>query len=193
MILNFVPIYIWIILAIFSVSVYLISNFLRFIPIPVLKLYKLPIQLISLSIFVITIFIIGIVINENSWQEKLRIEQEKYNRIKLEQKILNTKLGEETAAKMVIIKDSAIQLKRQSDNFAQAIKAKDATVQNIINSFDQAAKAKYEALSVADREKINKEMQEAINFQKNCPVVPEVYVNRLNNSAQNLTENSVKK
>lgn len=192
-ILNFIPIYTWIGLAALSAAVYIISNFLRFIPIPVLKLYKLPIQLGSLAIFIISIFITGIVFNENSWQEKLRVEQERYNLAIKEQELLNAKLGEETAAKMAVIKDTATQLKRQSDNFALAIKAKDATVQNIINSFDQAAKAKYEALSAADREKINRDMQDAINFQKNCPLVPELYINRLNNSAQNPTETGIKK
>jgi len=192
-ILNFIPVYTWIGLAVLSATVYIASNFLRFIPIPLLKLYKLPIQIGSLAIFVISIFITGVVFNENSWQEKLRVEQERYNLAIKEQELLNAKLGEETAAKMAVIKDSATQLKRQSDNFALAIKAKDATVQNIINSFDQAAKAKYEALSAIDREKINRDMQDAINFQKNCPVVPELYINRLNNIAQNPTETGVKK
>lgn len=192
-ILSFIPVYVWIALAAFSATVYIASNFLRFIPIPALKLYKLPIQIGSLFVFVISIFITGIVFNENSWQEKLRIEQEKYNLAKKEQEVLNNKLGEESAAKMAALKDSAMQLKRQSDNFAQAIKAKDATVQNIIANFDQAAKAKYEALSAADKAKADKEMQDAINFQKNCPVVPEIYINKLNNSAQNPPKDGVKK
>lgn len=192
-ILSFIPVYIWIVLAAFSATVYIASNFLRFIPVPALKLYKLPIQIGSLFVFVVSIFITGIVFNENSWQEKLRVEQEKYDLAKKEQELLNAKLGEESAAKIAAIKDSAIQLKRQSDNFAQAIKAKDATVQNIIANFDQAAKAKYEALSAADKAKMDKEMQDAINFQKNCPVVPEIYINKLNNSAQNPPKDGAKK
>jgi len=192
-ILTFIPIHVWIGLIALSATIYIASNFLRFIPMPALNLYKLPIQLGSLFVFVVSIFITGIVVNENSWQEKLRVEQEKYDLAKKEQEVLNAKLGEESAAKIAAIKDSAAQLKRQSDNFAQAIKAKDATVQNIIANFDQAAKAKYEALNAADKAKADKEMQDAINFQKNCPVVPEIYINKLNNSAQNPPKDGAKK
>lgn len=180
-------------LSVIFALIYIATHFLKFIPVPLISLYKTPIQIVSIALFVLTVFISGIVYNENSWQEKLRIEQEKYDLAKKEQDMLNSKLGQESAAKIAAIKDSAIQLKRQSDNFAQAMKAKDATVQTIIDSFDKAAKDKYNALSAADKAKADKEMQDAINFQKNCPVVPEIYINKLNNSAQNPPKDGSKK
>lgn len=192
-ILTLIPIELWIGLSAFAATVYIATHFLRFIPIPAIKVYKLPIQIASVAIFILGIFITGIVFNENSWQVKLKAEQEKYEQAKKDQEVLNAKLGEETEAKLTAIKNTAVQLKRQSESFTQVIKAKDATVQNIIESFDKAAKAKYDALSAADKEKANKQMQEAIDFQKTCPVVPELYINRLNNSAQNPNKDLEKK
>lgn len=191
--LTFVSLSVWMTLSVIFALIYIATHFLKFIPVPLISLYKTPIQIVSIALFVLTVFISGIVYNENSWQEKLRIEQEKYDLAKKEQDMLNSKLGQESAAKIAAIKDSATQLKRQSDNFAQAMKAKDATVQTIIDSFDKAAKDKYNALSAADKAKADKEMQDAINFQKNCPVVPEIYINKLNNSAQNPPKDGPKK
>lgn len=187
-IFNFIPGWLFPAIAIISVLVFFITRFL-----PGLIPYAKLIHYGSIPVFSISLFLMGASWNNDYWQEQLKAEQDKYERAKVEQEALNAKLGEETKAKLDAIKDTAVQLKRQSDNFTQAIKAKDATVQNIINSFDQAAKAKYDALSAADKAKMDKDMQDAINFQKNCPVVPELYINKLNNSAQNPPKDGGKK
>jgi hypothetical protein len=165
--------------------VYIATNFLKFIPIPILNIYKLPIKIVSLFIFVISIFITGITYNESNWQKKLQIEQQKYELAKKEQEILNIRLGEEIAARLANVKNTSLQLKQQNNAFTKTIKSKDATIQNIISALDETSKAKYNALSALEKIKIDKQIQEAIIFEKDCSVVPEIYINRLNDSAQN--------
>jgi len=184
-ILTWIPLQIWLAFSLVFALVYVATHFLHFIPIPVIKVYKVPLQIGSIVLFILNIFICGIVYNENSWQEKLKLEQEKYELAKQEQAKANEELDSTRKAKEEAIKDTSRQLREQNAKFIQVMKSKDATIENIINSFDQAAKAKYDALSAADRANYNSQLQSALTFEKNCPVVPELYINKLNNRAAN--------
>ena len=68
----------WIFLSILVIGLlgYALTFILRFIPVPVLYVYKTPIQLISILIIVIGSFLYGSAFNNDEWLEKIRLLEE---------------------------------------------------------------------------------------------------------------------
>lgn len=76
-ILNFLPD--WLFYATFFLGLIgiAVTYLLKFIPLPVLYVYKTPIQLISISMLALGTFMSGAIHNENAWKEKVaKLEKE---------------------------------------------------------------------------------------------------------------------
>jgi hypothetical protein len=64
------------------------------------------------------------------------------------------------------------------------LKSKDATVQNILATLSKAEQDKYAALNAKDKAAADKKLQDVLDNAKACPTVPELYLEKLNNTAK---------
>jgi hypothetical protein len=72
----------------------------------------------------------------------------------------------------------------QNKKFIDVLKSKDATVQNVLATLSKAEQEKYAALNASDKLAADKKLQDVLDNAKNCPNVPELYLEKLNNTAR---------
>lgn len=70
-ILNWLPF--WIFYAIFFLGIagFLVTYLLKFIPIPAIYIYKTPIQIFSIILMIIGVYMVGAISNEEVWQSRI--------------------------------------------------------------------------------------------------------------------------
>ena len=76
-ILEFLPT--WVFLALFAVGVlgFLLTYFLKLVPIPFVYMYKNPIQIASIALIVFATFMYGGAYNNDAWMAKVKEMEEK--------------------------------------------------------------------------------------------------------------------
>jgi hypothetical protein len=57
-------------------------------------------------------------------------------------------------------------------------------VQNVLATLSKAEQDKYAALGEKDKLAANKKLEDVLANAKNCPTVPELYLEKLNNTAK---------
>ena len=71
-ILNFLPNWIFYGILLIGLIGFLVTYLLKFIPIPALYMYRTPIQLVSLIMVVIGVYMAGSIANEEAWLAKVK-------------------------------------------------------------------------------------------------------------------------
>ena len=122
--------------------------------------------------------------NNNHWQAKLAEETARVEQLAKQQELANEQLKQERESKLQELKLSAERERQQNRKFIEVLKNKDATVQNVLATLSKAEQDKYAALGEKDKAAANKKLEDVLANAKNCPTVPELYIEKLNNTAR---------
>jgi hypothetical protein len=142
----------------------------------------------TIPVFALTVFFMGANWNNNYWQAKLAEETAKVEQAAKQQELANQELKVERESKLQELKLSAERERQQNKRFIEVLKSKDATVQNVLATLSKAEQDKYAALGEKDKQAANKKLEEVLANAKNCPTVPELYIERLNNTARGVKQ-----
>ena len=182
-ILNFIPDWFFPLLATTCVLLFFVTRFFAHL-IPQAKV----VHYSCIPLFAITVFFMGANWNNNYWQEKLAEETAKVEQAAKQQELANNELKLEREAKLQQLKESAERERQQNKRFIEVLKSKDATVQNVLATLSKAEQDKYAALGEKDKQAANKKLEDVLANAKNCPTVPELYIERLNNTAKGIKQ-----
>lgn len=177
-ILNFIPDWFFPAVAGLCVILFFVTRFFPVLP------YNRVVHYATIPIFSLCLFLTGANWNNNIWQSKLAEETAKVELAAKKQEEVNQQLHEEREAKLAQIKESRQREREMNNKFIATLKAKDATVQNVINSLSQAEQDKYKALDAKQKAEADKKLQDVLDNAKSCPTVPELYVEKHNDSAK---------
>jgi hypothetical protein len=99
----------WIFYAILLIGIlgYAVTYLLRFIPIPAIYIYKTPIQLGSIFLIVIGVFMAGAIHNEEAWNDRVKEMEIKIQKVQAESAEQNVKIVEKVVTKTQIIREKA--------------------------------------------------------------------------------------
>jgi hypothetical protein len=97
----------WIFYAILAIGLigFLVTYLLKFIPIPGLYVYKTPIQIISLIMIVVGVYMSGSIANEEAWQARVKELEAKIAAAQVESEKENVKIVEKVVTKQKVIKE----------------------------------------------------------------------------------------
>lgn len=182
-ILNFIPDWFFPLLAVACIIVFFITRFFAQL-IPQAKI----IHYSTIPVFALTVFFMGANWNNNYWQVKLAEETARAEAAAKQQELANQELKQERDAKLQELKLSAERERQQNKRFIEVLKSKDATVQNVLATLSKAEQDKYAALGEKDKLAANKKLEDVLANAKNCPTVPELYIEKLNNTARGVKQ-----
>lgn len=96
-ILNFLPN--WIFYGILGIGVVglIVTYLLRFIPIPILYMYRTPIQLVSIALIVFGVYMAGAISNEKAWKARVAELEKEY----AESQVVTEKVNTEVVTKYI--------------------------------------------------------------------------------------------
>lgn len=186
--LNFIPDWFFPVIAVLSIVVFFITRFL-----PGLVPYAKMVHYACIPVFSISLFLMGANWNNNYWQEQLKAEQEKVELAKQEQEKINKELVEKRKEVTDVLEKSSASLRAANASFIKELQKKDASVAGLLSSLDQVTQEKYRALDQVQKAEYDKQLQNVIDFEKKCPIIPELYINKLNDRARNKIEKDIKK
>ena len=97
----------WIFYGILFIGIigYIATYLLRFIPIPAVYMYKTPIQLVSIALIVIGVFMSGAIHNETAWIERVKELEAKIAEAESRSAEENVKIVEKIVTKIQVIRD----------------------------------------------------------------------------------------
>lgn len=137
-----------------------------------------------IPVFCIVIFFIGANWNESAWINKLKLEQEKVELAKQEQAKLNEQLVEERKKVVEALEHGSANLRAANAGFIKELQKKDASVAGLLSTLDQVTQEKYRALDQVQKAEYDRQLQSVIDFEKKCPIIPELYINKMNDRAK---------
>lgn len=96
-VLNFLPN--WIFYGILGIGVVglMVTYLLRFIPIPMLYMYRTPIQLVSIALIVFGVYMAGAISNEEAWKARVAELEKEY----AESQVVTEKINTEVVTKYI--------------------------------------------------------------------------------------------
>lgn len=104
-ILNFLPDWIFYAILFIGIAGFSVTYLIRFIPIPAIYIYKTPIQLISLALIVIGVYMSGAISNDEAWKLKVSELEKKIAAAEVESAKENTKIVEKVVVKREYYKE----------------------------------------------------------------------------------------
>ncbi len=104
-ILEFLPS--WVFLALFGVGVvgFLLTYFLKLVPIPFVYMYKTPIQIASIALIVFATFMYGGSYNNDAWMAKVKEMEEKVAAAEAKASEKNVQIEEKIVEKTKVVKE----------------------------------------------------------------------------------------
>ena len=106
-ILNWLPDWIFWITLLLALGIFGITYFLRFIPVPVLWTYKIPVQIASVIIIVFSVYMLGAQANEQAWQIRVKQAEARAEKAEALAQQKNVEIVEKVIYKDRIIKQQA--------------------------------------------------------------------------------------
>lgn len=96
-VLNFLPN--WIFYGILGIGVVglMVTYLLRFIPVPMLYMYRTPIQLVSIALIVFGVYMAGAISNEEAWKARVAELEKEY----AESQVVTEKVNTEVVTKYI--------------------------------------------------------------------------------------------
>lgn len=118
---------------------FLLTYFIRFIPIPAVYLYKTPIQIVSVILMVIGVYMSGAVANENKWKQKVSELESKLAIAEEKSKSATEKIDEKVEKQKQKIVEKQVVVKQYIDR--EVVKYNDQCVipQEFIEAHNRAA------------------------------------------------------
>lgn len=92
-----------------------ITYLLRFIPLPVLYIYKTPIQIISVALVVIGTFMVGALMNDNAWKAKVAELEKQVAEAKAQSEKINTETIVKYVTKREVIRQKGEEIVKYID------------------------------------------------------------------------------
>ena len=114
-ILKWLPYWIFYVLFLIGVAGYLATYLLRFIPIPALYMYKTPIQLVSIVLVVVGVFMAGAIHNEEAWIARVKEMEAKVAEAQAKSAEENVKIVERVVTKTQVVKEKAQEVVKYVD------------------------------------------------------------------------------
>jgi hypothetical protein len=107
----------WIFYAILAIGLigFLITYFLKFIPIPGLYMYKTPVQIVSLIMIVVGVYMSGSIANEEAWQAKVKELELKIAAAQVESEKENVQIVEKVVTKQQIVREKGQEIIKYVD------------------------------------------------------------------------------
>ena len=114
-ILEFLPT--WVFLALFAIGVlgFLLTYFLKLVPIPLVYMYKNPIQIASIALIVFATFMYGGAYNNDVWMAKVKEMEEKVAAAEEAAKKENVRIEEKVVEKTKVVKEKGDEIIKYID------------------------------------------------------------------------------
>lgn len=94
---------------------YLITYLLKFIPLPVLYVYRTPIQIVSVLMIVFGVYMAGSIANENAWKERVAQLEKEYAESQVQSEKINTEVVTKYITKREVVKQKGEEIVRYID------------------------------------------------------------------------------
>lgn len=104
-ILEWIPNWFFYLILLAGIIGFISTFFIRFVPVPFIELYKMPIQLVSVVLMVFGTFMIGAVYNNDAWLAKVKELEVRVAKAEEEAKKENVKIVEKIVVKTQIVKE----------------------------------------------------------------------------------------
>lgn len=114
-ILEFLPG--WVFLGLFAIGVlgFLLTYFLKLVPIPIVYMYKTPIQIASIALIVFATFMYGGVYNNDAWMAKVKEMEAKVAIAEEAAKKENVRIEEKVVEKTKVVKEKGDEIIKYID------------------------------------------------------------------------------
>jgi len=104
-ILQWLPNWLFYVILILGLIGFLITYLLKFIPIPAIYMYKAPIQIVSVIMIVIGVYMAGSIANNEAWEAKVKEVQSKLAEAEARGAIETVKIVEKVVVQKQVIKE----------------------------------------------------------------------------------------
>lgn len=107
----------WFFYALFGIGVvgYIITYLLRFIPFPALYIYKTPIQIVSIILVVVGVFMAGAIHNEEAWIARVKELETKVAEAEAKAAVENVKIVEKVVTKTQVVREKGAETVKYID------------------------------------------------------------------------------
>lgn len=114
-IINFLPN--WIFYGILGIGVVglIVTYLLRFIPIPMLYMYRTPIQLVSIALIVFGVYMAGAISNEEAWKARVAELEKEYSESQVVTEKVNTEVVTKYITKREVVHQKGEEIVRYID------------------------------------------------------------------------------
>ena len=102
-ILKWLPDWIFYVLLLAGVIGYIATYLLRFIPIPMIYMYKTPIQLVSILFMAFGVYMAGAIANEQAWKDRVAKLEKEYAESQVKSEKVNTEVVTKYVTKREVI------------------------------------------------------------------------------------------
>lgn len=126
-ILSFLPNWIFYGVLLIGVLGLIATYFLRFIPIPAIYMYKTPIQLVSIVLMIIGVYMSGAISNEEAWQARVKELEVKIAAAEAEGAKETVKIVEKVVTQQKVIKEKGEEVIKYVDREVVKFDTKFAT------------------------------------------------------------------
>lgn len=140
-ILQFLPDWIFYAILVVGVIGFGITYLLKFIPIPSLFVYRTPIQLISVALIALGVYMSGAIANEQAWKDRVAKLEKEYAESRVESERVNTEVVTKYITKREIIRQRGEDQIRYIDREITKYNEICRLPKEVINLHNEAAKA----------------------------------------------------
>ena len=107
----------WIFYAILAIGLigFLVTYLLKFIPIPGLYMYKTPVQIVSMIMIAVGVYMSGSIANEEAWQARVKELEAKIAAAQVESEKENVKIVEKVVTKQQIVREKGQEIIKYVD------------------------------------------------------------------------------
>jgi hypothetical protein len=158
----------------------------------VLKIYRIPLQVISVAALILGIYNLGMVHNEAKWEARMEEAKRLVEEADAEAEHANEKMVKENEDKRRIVEESGKKQAELASKLNNAVNNALANSQKtgqipeakevIVNLSDEERK-KYENMNTDQKKKYEEEISELLKNVKDCPV-PKTIIDQINDSAK---------
>ena len=114
-ILKWLPFWFFYALFFIGIAGYLATYLLKFIPIPAVYIYKTPIQIVSILLLILGVFMSGAIHNEKAWIARVKELEVKVAAAEAEAAKENTKIVEKVVTKTKVVKEKGEEVVKYVD------------------------------------------------------------------------------
>lgn len=169
----------------------LAGAFIAWIASFVMKLYRMPLQIISVVGLILGVYNLGMVHNEAKWDARMEDAKRQVKEAEAETERMNERLAEENAKARGELdkananhRNAASKLDKALTDALAAKSGQPATPQTVIQNLSEEERKKYENMNADQKKKYEDEIAELIKNAKECPIVPKYIIDQMNSAAE---------